>query len=399
MLQAHPITRPMPSWWTLAWPGICATVTGVGFARFSYTAIIPFLISTGRVTAPEAAYLGAANLAGYFVGALVAHQLALGVGSAQGIRGSFLLTVAGLGLSALPGGFWWLLPWRALVGVSGGVLMVLAPSYLLTQVPPAVRGRAGGIIYAGVGLGAGLGSLIVAPLAALSPALAWLGLTLGAAAASLLSWSRWHGGSALGAPGVALEARTALTLPLFLGCLAFAADGAGFIPHSVFWVDFVARELGLGTSIGSLTWLLFGLGAVFGPSLAGALGDRIGLGRAYVAVFVVKAIAMVLPWQLSAVPVLALSALIVGALTPAIPALFAARIAELVPARDQARIWGIATLAFAVAQAGGAYGLSFAYEQIGHYRPLYLAGALLEAAGALCALLALRVRAEGRATR
>jgi predicted MFS family arabinose efflux permease len=382
----------MPSWWTLAWPGICATVTGVGFARFSYTAIIPFLISTGQVTAPEAAYLGSANLAGYFVGALIAHQLALRVGSALGIRGSFLLTVLGLGLSAVPGGFWWLLPWRALVGVSGGVLMVLAPSYLLTQAPPAVRGRTGGIIYAGVGLGAGLGSLIVAPLATLSPALAWLGLTLGAAVASLVSWSRWQGGAASGAPGVALEAPTALTLPLLLGCLAFAADGAGFVPHSVFWVDFVARELGLGTSIGSLTWLLFGLGAVFGPSLAGALGDRIGLGRAYVVVFAVKAIAMVLPWQLSAVPALALSALVVGALTPAIPALFAAGIAELVPARDQARIWGIATLAFAVAQAGGAYGLSFAYEQIGHYRPLYLAGALLEAAGAVCALLALRVR-------
>src|SRR5262249_23589372 len=152
----------------LAWPGICATVTGVGFSRFSYTAIIPFLVGTGEVTAPQADYLGAANLAGYFAGALIAHRLALRTGSTLAIRGGFVLTVLGLGLSAIPGGFWWLMPWRFLIGVTGGVLMVLAPSFLLIQVPQAVRGRAGGVVYAGVGLGAGLGSLIVAPLASIS---------------------------------------------------------------------------------------------------------------------------------------------------------------------------------------------------------------------------------------
>jgi len=387
----------MPSWWSLAWPGICATITGVGFARFSYTAIIPFLVGTGEVTAPEADYLGAANLAGYFVGALAAHRLALRAGNTLGIRGSFALTIAGLAFSAFPGGFWWLLPWRSLVGVTGGVLMVLAPSFLLIQVPQAVRGRAGGVIYAGVGLGAGLGSLIVAPLATHTPVLAWLGLTVGAALAAVISWPRWAGGFAPTRASVPRHTSTPLTLPILLGCLAFAADGAGFIPHSVFWVDFVARELGLGTSLASLTWLLFGLGAVFGPSLAGALGDRIGLSRAYVVVFVIKAIAVALPWQISAVPLLALSALIVGALTPAIPAVFSARLTELVPAHDQSRVWGWATLSFALAQAGGGYGLSFAYEQIGLYRPLYLVGALIEATGAVCSVLALFAVAQPRA--
>jgi len=367
----------------------------VGFARFSYTAIIPFLVGTGEVTAPEADYLGASGLAGYFVGALIAHRVALRTGDGVAIRAGLVLTATALGHSAIPGGFWWLLPWRLLAGVTGGVLMVLVPSYLLIQVPPAVRGRAGGIIYSGVGLGAGLGSLIVAPLAAVSPALAWLGLTAGAVLATTLSWTRWRGASAPHAARAHQEP-TRLTAPLLLGCLAFAADGAGFIPHSVFWVDFVARELGLGTSVGSVTWLLFGLGAVFGPSLAGALGDRIGLGRAYVVVFAIKTVAIALPWRISAPPVLGLSALIVGALTPAIPALLSARMTEIVPARDQSRIWGWATLSFAFAQAGGGYGLSFAYEQIGVYRPLYLVGALIEATGAICAVLALSARPSTR---
>ncbi len=67
------------------------------------------------------------------------------------------------------------------------------------------------------------------------------------------------------------------------------------------------------------------------------------------------------------------------------------------PAHDQSRVWGWATLSFAFAQAGGGYGLSFAYEQIGLYRPLYLVGALIEATGAACAVLALFSFAQPRA--
>ena len=47
--------------------------------------------------------------------------------------------------------------------------------------------------------------------------------------------------------------------------------------------------------------------------------------------------------------------------------------------------------------AGGGYGLSFAYEQIGLYRPLYLVGALIETTGAVCAALALLSFAQPRA--
>src|SRR5689334_18247890 len=101
----------MPSWWILAWPGICATVTGVGFARFSYTAIIPFLVSSGQVSAPEADYVGAAGLVGYFVGAFLAHRLALRTGSTIAIHTGLVLTILSLALSAYPGGFWWLAPW------------------------------------------------------------------------------------------------------------------------------------------------------------------------------------------------------------------------------------------------------------------------------------------------
>ncbi|MGE5202820.1 MAG: YbfB/YjiJ family MFS transporter [Acidobacteriota bacterium] len=378
-----------PRWWTLAWPGLCATLTGVGFARFSYTALIPFLVNSGAVSAAQADYLGAANLAGYFLGAWVASALAARFGTAPCIRASFILTTLGLALCVLPGGFWWIAPWRLLTGITGAVLMVLGPSFLLVQASPAERGRAGGVIYAGVGLGAGFGSLLVAPLASIGPAWAWAGLALAAAIATGITWAKWDNPAGLRPRPAKAGAGTRITLPLFLGGLAFTMDGAGFVPHSIFWADFVTRELGQGAAIGNATWLLFGLGAVFGPSLAGALGDRIGLSRALLAVFVVKAVAVALPYGITTLPALSLSVLVVGALTPAIPAVFAGVIAGQVPASDQARLWGFATLGFGLAQAGGGWAFSFSYSAIGRYQPLYLAGGLIEAIGAACALAAM----------
>ena len=50
--------------------GLCATLVGIGFARFAYTPLLPALVEAGWFSPPEAAYLGAANLIGYLVGAV-----------------------------------------------------------------------------------------------------------------------------------------------------------------------------------------------------------------------------------------------------------------------------------------------------------------------------------------
>ena len=52
-----------------------ATLAGIGIARFAYTPLLPAIIQEGWFTASQGAYLGAANLLGYFIGALAAHSL------------------------------------------------------------------------------------------------------------------------------------------------------------------------------------------------------------------------------------------------------------------------------------------------------------------------------------
>ena len=162
----------------------------------------------------------------------------------------------------------------------------------------------------------------------------------------------------------------------------------------LFWVDYIARTLSLGMAAGAAQWLLLGLGAVIGPFLGGTVGDRIGLGRALVLAYAVKAAAVLVPSLTSAWPMLAVSSVVTGALTPGMAALSAARLTELVPAGGQIRAWGLATLVFGLFQAAGAYGMAAAYGLTQSYVPLYAAGAAFELVGMAFALTALMCQGD-----
>jgi MFS family permease len=125
------------------------------------------------------------------------------------------------------------------------------------------------------------------------------------------------------------------------------------------------------------------------------MGDTIGLGRALALGLLVKSIGVALPVLSTAPLALAASSLLVGALTPAFPALTSARLTELVPPAEVTRVWGLATLAFASLQAVTGYAMSYVFAQFGSYIPLFTAGslALLFGAGAALASLILAPRA------
>ena len=61
-----------PSAWRATLSGLSATLVGIGLARFAYTPLIPALIAARWFDPAQAVYLGAANLAGYLAGALLA---------------------------------------------------------------------------------------------------------------------------------------------------------------------------------------------------------------------------------------------------------------------------------------------------------------------------------------
>src|SRR5260370_41308724 len=97
--------------WRATLSGLCATLVGIGLARFAYTPLIPVLIAAQWFTPSQAAYLGAANLAGYLAGALLGRPLAARAGTATALRALMLLATAAFFACALPLSFRWVFVW------------------------------------------------------------------------------------------------------------------------------------------------------------------------------------------------------------------------------------------------------------------------------------------------
>ena len=107
--------------------------------------------------------------------------------------------------------------------------------------------------------------------------------------------------------------------------------------------------------------MLYGLGAVVGPLLAGHLADHAGFGPALRLAYLLIALAVVALALSTAMPVLVVSSVVVGGFTPGIVPLVLGRVHELVAhdAALQRAVWARATTSFAIGQAVGAYGLSY----------------------------------------
>ncbi len=361
-----------------------ACLIGIGLARFAYTPLIPALIAAGWFTPGAAAYLGAGNLLGYLAGAVLGRPAASRVAPAPLLRGAMLLASVSFLASALPAPFAWFLLWRFAAGLAGGAIMVLAATEVLPRVPAAHRGLAGGVVFAGVGLGVVASGTLVPLLLRSGLTAAWCGLGVLALLLTALSWTGWPDTPPrLAASAVAPRAPARIAPVL----LEYGLNAVVLVPHMVFLVDFVARGLGRGMVQGSAIWVAYGCGAATGPMLLGRLADRMGARRALRLGFVVQALAVGLPLAATGAAWLALSGLVVGGFTPGSPALVLARLRDLL-ADDhpgQQAAWSRATIVFSVFQAVAAYGASAIFARSGGgYRVLF-------ACGAAAALLALAV--------
>ncbi|OKO74534.1 hypothetical protein AC628_22325 [Bradyrhizobium sp. NAS96.2] len=366
--------------WLSAAAGLCASLVGLGLARFAYTPLIPALIAAKWFTPAEAVYLGAANLAGYLAGALIARDLGARIGSVWALRGMMLLAAITCFACAVPISFISFFGFRFLAGISGGVIMVLAATAILPHTAPSKRGLIGGVIFAGVGLGVAASGTLVPLLLQQGVKQAWYGLGVLSAVLTAISWKAWpaEASAAHGAaePRVASHGvRSPLVIVL---CVEYGLNALALVPHMVFLVDFVARGLGQGIAAGSYYWVLYGIGAVVGPLLTGHLADRAGFAAALRAAFLTEAVAVALPAVTTSPAALIVSSLIVGGFTPGIVPLVIGRIHELIPhsAASQRSAWAQATTTFALFQAAGAYGLSWLFAQSGgDYALLFVIGA------------------------
>ncbi|MFZ7309432.1 YbfB/YjiJ family MFS transporter [Comamonas jiangduensis] len=366
---------------SLFFTGFLATLSGVGLARFAYTALMPQMVLAGWFTGEQVAYLGAANLLGYLIGALAAAPLADRLGAVRVL----VLCWAAVALSFMGCSFAQPMPvffvWRLISGMAGATLMVLGPSIAMAATPLARRAALGPLMFCGIGVGALLSATLVPSLALQSLGAVWWGLALVCVAAL---WGGWRCARLLPAPAPiavtpqalasALPAPALWTLPVVLVLLAYVTDGFGFVPHTVFWVDYLARELHLGASYASTQWAIFGLGAVAGPLCASLCASRWGWWRTTAGAYALKAAAIGLPLVWADFAGHAVSGFVVGALSPGMAAITSGYVMQLLGPAQHKKMWGYATAAFALLQATAGYFMAYLYASTGSYHSLFIWG-------------------------
>lgn len=375
--------------------GTVTVLVGIGLARFAYTPLIPALVDGGWFTGPEAAYLGAANLLGYLFGALSGHRLSVRFGPGRVVRLALVTAILGFVACAWALPFAWFFVWRLLAGVAGAALMVVGPSTVISRAPPGQRPSVGAYVFTGVGLGVLLSATIVPMLAETGLTVTWLALAATSLILTVVTWRAWRPAPEASNGGPDRERSTAthawIPAAVVLVILAYGLDAVGFVPHTVFWVDFLARERELGIETASVQWAIFGVGAALGPFVVGRLAAYLGWHVALSLAYALKAAAVALPLIAVSTAATTVSSFVVGALVPGMVAVTSGRLAELVGPQLHTRIWGWATAFFALAQAGAGYGLAGLYGLWGSYAPLYAIAAVALAVAVMLVLLSPRL--------
>lgn len=335
---------------------------GIGILRFSYTALLPSTREAFAWSTGFASLLGSANLLGYLMGAFAAMRLPQNKSMTLYIQ---IAAIAGMfslmccAFSGFPQA--WYIFWRVISGISGGLLMILSPSVVAQCCDIQDRFKINFIGFSGIGLGVLLATLFLPYLDQISIQTAWLilcgfALIICICLSILLQQFKHH----LSAQTVQTQSKIPLNTIFYSLLVVYACSAFAYIPHSLFWIDYLSHELGLNLFWINLNWILYGLGSALGAFAAYALARKFGNFFALKILYSLYIMAIFIA-TLNTSPLLTFaSSFFTGMLNPAVVFLTSYTILQLYGLAYK-KLWSIATLCFASVQLIG--GLSFSTLQ------------------------------------
>ena len=405
-----------PAWRRIALGGGGGMFLGMGLGRFSYSAMVPALVSIGGLSPVEAGRVGMANLMAFTFGAFISVWLLKLVRRRVLLRCAAVLALLGLAGSIYPGGFLWLAACRGVAGVATGLIMVHSLALIAETAPAASRPVAASFVFAGVGLGILSSGVFVPMLLQFGLLEAWAGLALIGLAALLIAFWGWQpapestagcevgnrrpkqetAGCEVGNRRPKQETagcevgnqrpdRSIRGVALIGLVLAHVLFGFGIVPHTLYWVDFLARDLSLGIPTGGMHWSIVGLFAILGPPLLAVLARLVGTPVALVLSLLAVGAGIAMPHFWPATVLLVASSVLFGA-QPGLSSLMAARARDLGRQSEMPRIMRAMILASSTGGFLGGLVFPWAYGVLGNASDLFLIGGLALGFAAVAAL-------------
>ncbi|NUG12757.1 YbfB/YjiJ family MFS transporter [Acinetobacter seifertii] len=350
-----------------------ATCLGIGVFRFSYTALMPIMIVQYGWTHDFASFLGSANLLGYLLGAL----LALFSIKEKSIPTLIVSSAVAGSLSLLCCAFMhmplaWFVFWRTISGIAGGLLMILAPSFAMKNIAMSQRLKVNFLGFSGIGVGV-LSATIIIPLLKNMPVqyvwgiFAALSIFGSLVLFQLLKHQPQQSVQTTSQiPQSIKHSRLGVVIIIAYMCSAFA-----YIPHSLFWMDYLSGTLHFPLQQRNLFWVLYGIGSCLGAFVAYCLSRFTGYLQAIKWLYGIYCIAVALPFFSHAISLLALSSFLTGLLTPATVFISSYSLLQIYEQRYQ-KLWSLATIGFASTQLLGGVVISTLHHLHWSYAHLFL---------------------------
>ncbi|WP_171499944.1 YbfB/YjiJ family MFS transporter [Acinetobacter bereziniae] len=356
-----------------------STCLAIGILRFSYTALLPTTQLAYHWDSSFASILGSANLLGYLIGAFWSMKLPhtanmpryLVLASCAGAIS--LLSCAFSGFSEL-----WYVVWRIISGISGGLIMILAPSIVAHCCQADERLSINFIGFSGIGIGVLSATLFLPYLDQISTQSAWMILFGFSTIICLINAYLLHGFKdylhQTSAQNNSISPMDGIYLSVLIvyACSAFA-----YVPHSLFWIDYLKNTLHLNLYLINFNWILYGSGSALGAISAYLLARKFGNFTALKILYSIYVVAILVA-VFSIHPIFTyISSFFTGLLNPAVVFLTSYTILNLYHTAYK-NLWSIATLGFAITQLIG--GLCFSALQhwgVSYHQQFVLASVVL----------------------
>ncbi|QNW96378.1 YbfB/YjiJ family MFS transporter [Acinetobacter seifertii] len=350
-----------------------ATCLGIGVFRFSYTALMPIMIVQYGWTHDFASFLGSANLLGYLLGALLAlfsikeKSIPILILSSAVVGSLSLLCCTFIHMPLV-----WFVFWRTISGIAGGLLMILAPSFAMKNIAMSQRLKVNFLGFSGIGVGV-LSATIIIPLLKNMPVqYVWSMFAALSIFGSLVLFQllkhqpQQSVQTTSQTPQSIKHSRLGLVIIIAYMCSAFA-----YIPHSLFWMDYLSGTLHFPLQQRNLFWVLYGIGSCIGAFVAYCLSRFTGYLQAIKWLYGIYCIAVALPFFSHAISLLALSSFLTGLLTPATVFISSYSLLQIYEQRYQ-KLWSLATIGFASTQLLGGVVISTLHHLHWSYAHLFL---------------------------
>ncbi len=362
---------------------MAGAATAQAFGRFTYAVLLPAVQRDLSISYTLAGGLGTANLVAYLIGTALVAVATTRVSVVRLVQLSLVGSTAGLAVLAYGRGIAWLWLGMVLTGLAGAGVWVPSPGIAAIAVPNRLRGLAIGFIGTGIGLGLVFVSLVAGTIAddqwrSVYRIEAAIGLVAIAGAFAVL---RDIGAIATARPRL----RVIRSIPGWRSLLAiYVVYGLSMSLFVNFLTAMLRDDAGFGASRAARMFLIFGFATVAGGPMYGRLADRVGRERAMAIAFSGMAAAAIV--VLAGEPVVVgLATVVFGLGFAGVPTALAALVADSVDVQSFGAAFGVATLAFGVAQVFGPQLGGLIADTFGTFWPVFVASAGLAMAGGFIA--------------